>query len=76
VPGLWYRRQMTNAVPVVAAPALLRAACGDGTVTVGPGTRTLRAELPDRAALRGLVQRIMGLGPGVVDLHLVTAGSW
>jgi hypothetical protein len=43
----------------------------DCTVTVGPGMTTLRAELPDQAALSGLVQRITGLGLEVVDLHLV-----
>lgn len=50
---------------------VLRAAFDDCTVTVGPGTTTLRAQLPDQAALWGLVQRIIGLGLKVVDLHLV-----
>ena len=50
---------------------VLRAAFDDCTVTVGPGTTTLRAELPDQAALWGLVQRIIGFGLEVVDLHLV-----
>jgi len=50
---------------------VLRAAFDDCTVTVGPGTTTLRAQLPDQAALWGLVQRIIGLGLEVVDLHLV-----
>jgi len=58
------------------AGGTLRAAFDDGTATVGPGATTLRAELPDRAALCGFVQRIMGPGLEVVDLHLVTAGSW
>jgi hypothetical protein len=49
----------------------LRAAFDDCTVTVGPDTTTLRAQLPDQAALWGLVQRIIGLGLKVVDLHLV-----
>lgn len=40
-------------------------------MTIGPGTTTLRAQLPDQAALWGLMQRIMGLGLEVVDLHLV-----
>jgi hypothetical protein len=44
----------------------------DCIVTVGPGTTTLRAELPDQAALWGLIQRIIGLGLEVMDLHLVT----
>ena len=50
---------------------LLRAAFDDCTMTVGPGTTTLRAQLPDQAALWGLVQRIIGLRLEVVDLHLV-----
>ncbi len=53
---------------------VLRAAFDDCTVTVGPGTTTLRAQLPDQAALWGLVQRIMGFGLEVVDLHLVVPG--
>ena len=38
----------------------------DCEVTVGPGTTTLRAELPDQAALGGLVQRVIGLRLEVV----------
>jgi hypothetical protein len=53
---------------------VLRAAFDDCTATVGPGTTTLRAQLPDQAALWGLVQRITGLGLEVVDLHLVAPG--
>jgi hypothetical protein len=49
----------------------LRAVFDDCTVTVGSSTTTLRAELPDQAALAGLVQRITGLGLEVVDLHQV-----
>ena len=49
----------------------LCAAFDDCTVTLGPGTTTLRAELPDQAALWGLVQRITGLGLEVVGLHLL-----
>ena len=44
----------------------------DCTVTTGPDTTTLRAELPDLAALPGLVERIVGLGLKVLDVHLVT----
>lgn len=53
---------------------VLCVAFDDCTVTVGPGTTTLHAQLPDQAALWGLVQRIIGLGLEVVDLHLVTPG--
>lgn len=56
------------------AGAVLCAAFDDCKVTVGPGTTTLRAQLPDQAALWGLVQRIIGLGLEVVDLHLVAPG--
>jgi hypothetical protein len=54
---------------------VLRAAFDDCTVTVGPGTTTLRAQLPDQAAVWGLVQRIIGLGLEVVDLHVVAPGG-
>jgi hypothetical protein len=53
-----------------AGPAL-RAQFDDCDVTIGPGSTTLRAELPDPAALSGLVQRITGLRLEVVHLHLV-----
>ena len=43
------------------AGSTLRAEFDDCEVIVGPGRTTLRAELPDRAALSGLVQRITGL---------------
>jgi hypothetical protein len=49
----------------------LRAAFDDCTVTTGPDATTLRAQLPDPAALGGLILRIIGLGLEVVDLHLV-----
>jgi hypothetical protein len=50
---------------------VLRTAFDDCMVTVGPGMTTLRAQLPDQAALWGLVQRIIGFRLEVVDLHLV-----
>jgi hypothetical protein len=49
----------------------LRAEFDDCEVTVGQGTTTLRAELPDQGALSGLVQRITGLGLEVIHMHLV-----
>jgi hypothetical protein len=57
-----------------AGPAV-RAEFDDCTVIVGPDTTTLRAQLPDQGALWGLVQRIIGLGLEVVDLHLVRSQS-
>ena len=53
------------------AGSTLRAEFDDCEVTVGRGTTTLRAELPDQAALSGLVLRITGLGLKVIDMHLV-----
>jgi hypothetical protein len=49
----------------------IRAEFDDCTVTVRPGRTTLRAQLPDQAALWGLVQRIIDLGLDVVDMHVV-----
>jgi hypothetical protein len=53
------------------AGVMLRAEFDDCAITMGPGTTTLRAQLPDQAALYRLVQRITGLGLEVVHLHLV-----
>ena len=53
------------------AGSTLRAEFDDCEVTVGPGTTTLRAELPDQAPLSGLVLRITGLGLKVIDMHMV-----
>jgi hypothetical protein len=51
---------------------LLRAAFDDCAMIIGPGVTTLRAQLPDQAALSGLIQRILGLGLELVELRLVT----
>jgi len=53
------------------AGAMLRAEFDDCEVTIGPGTTTLRAELPDQAALTGLVQRITGFNLEVIGVRLV-----
>ena len=53
------------------AGATLRAAFDDCEVTVGTGTTTLRADLPDRGGLSGLIRRINGLGLEVIDVTLV-----
>ena len=50
----------------------LRAEFDDCAITVGPGSTTLRAELPDQPALIGLVQRIIGLGLEVVQVGEVS----
>jgi hypothetical protein len=43
----------------------------DCEVTIGPGTTTLHADLPDQGALAGLMERISGLGLEVIDVRLV-----
>ena len=53
------------------AGSTLRAEFEDCDVNVGPGTTTLRAELPDRGALSGLMERINSLGLDVIDVSLV-----
>ena len=45
----------------------------DCEVTIGPATTTLRAELPDQAALGGLVQRVIGLRLEVVNVQRVAS---
>ena len=57
------------------AGTALRSEFDDCEITVGPGTTTLRAELPDQGALSGLVQRIIGLGLEVVHLQLMAPGD-
>ena len=53
------------------AGSTLSAAFDDCEVTIGPGTTTLRADLPDQGALSGLMERISNLGLKVVDVSLV-----
>lgn len=55
-----------------AGPAL-RAEFDDCEVAVGPGTTTLRADLPDPAAFAGLMQRIAALRLEVVYVHMVAS---
>ena len=67
------RPQMYEITFVGQAGSTLRAEFDDCEVTVGQDTTTLRTELPDQAALSGLVLRITGLGLEVIDMHLVTS---
>ena len=53
------------------AGTTLRTEFDDCEVTIGPGTTTLRAELPDRGALSWLIARISSLGLDVIDVSLV-----
>jgi hypothetical protein len=57
-----------------AGPAL-RAEFDDCEVTIGAGTTTLHAELPDQAALSGLVLRITGLGLELIQMRQVVPPS-
>lgn len=57
------------------AGASTRAVFDDCQVTIGPGTTILRAELPDQAALAGLMERITSLGLEVIHLHLIARPS-
>jgi hypothetical protein len=57
------------------AGTALRAEFDDCEVRVGPGTTTLRAELPDQGALQGLMQRITGLGLELVDVSMIAPGD-
>ena len=65
------RSQIYEITFIGQAGTSLRAEFEDCEVTVGPGTTTLRAELPDQGALLGLVQRITGLGLDVIHMHMV-----
>ena len=53
------------------AGSALRSEFDDCEIKVGPGTTTLRADLPDQAALSGLMDRINGLGLEVIDVSRV-----
>jgi hypothetical protein len=55
------------------AGTVLRAEFDDCEVTIGPDTTTHRAELPDPAALAGLMQRIAALRLEVVYVRLVAS---
>ena len=57
-----------------AGPAI-SAEFDDCQVTVGSGTTTLRAELPDQAALIGLMLRITALRFELIGMRLVEAPS-
>ena len=53
------------------AGTTVRAAFDDCEITTSPDTTTLRAELPDQAALVGLIQRINGLRLEIVHVQLI-----
>ena len=53
------------------AGSTLSAEFDDCEIIIGPGTTTLRADLPDQGALSGLMERISSLGLKVIDVSLV-----
>jgi hypothetical protein len=53
------------------AGATLRSVFDDCEVTIGPDSTTLRAELPDPAALAGLVNRITDFRLELIHMRLV-----
>ncbi len=53
------------------AGAATRAEFDDCQITTSPDTTTLRCELPDQAALAGLIQRIIGLRLEITHVLLV-----
>ena len=64
-------RSQTYEITVLGqAGDTLRAEFDDCEVTIGPGTTTLRAELPDRGALSGMIERINSLGLDVIDVSM------
>jgi hypothetical protein len=69
--GALVRSQTYEITFLGRAGATVRAEFDDCEVTIGPGTTTLRAELPDRGALSGLVERIKNLGLDVIDVTLL-----
>jgi hypothetical protein len=69
---VYFMRAHTYEITFVGrAGSTLRSEFDDCEVKLGPGTTTLRAELPDQAALSGLMERISGLGLEVIDVSLV-----
>ena len=52
------------------ASSTLCAEFDDCEITIGPGTTTLRTELPDQGALSGLIERINSLGLDVINVTL------
>jgi hypothetical protein len=57
------------------AGSVLRAEFDDCEVSIGEDTTTLRFEVPDQAALWGVLQRIMGFGLKLIELRLVAVPS-
>ena len=65
------RHQIYEVTFAGEAGATVCAAFDDCEITAGPETTTVRAELPDQAAVMGLLWRITGLGLELVEMHRV-----
>jgi hypothetical protein len=57
------------------AGSVLRALFDDCEISLGPHSTTLRAEVPDPAALSGLIQRIADLRLQVVNVRLLPSAE-
>jgi hypothetical protein len=57
------------------AGSALRAEFDDCEISIGEDATTLRVELPDQAALWGVLQRIMEFGLKLIELRLVAVTS-
>jgi hypothetical protein len=55
------------------AGSVLRAAFDECEISIGPHSTTLRAEVPDSAALCGLIQRIADFRLQVTTVRLVAS---
>jgi hypothetical protein len=55
-----------------AASAVLVAAFEGCDVTTGQGLTVVRSQIPDQAALQGLIVKINDLGLELLDVHIVT----
>lgn len=53
------------------AGTVLQAEFDDCEISLGPGTTTLHREVPDQAALHGLLQRIASFGLELIDISVV-----
>ena len=56
------------------AGKVLRAEFDDCEIRVGSSTTTLHLQVPDQAALHGLLQRIASFGLDLIDVSVVPPG--
>jgi hypothetical protein len=65
------RHQIYEVTFAGEAGATVCAAFDDCEITAGPEMTTVRAELPDQAAVMGLLRRITSLGLELIEMHRV-----